>query len=120
MLNYFVGLQEQHFLHDNLHEFYKGLLAEHIVGQELVATETNTRKKQCFWVREKRQSTAEVDFIVQHKGHVIPVEVESGKAGRIRSLHQFMERCPHRYAVRLYAGPLVYLTYSLEKDFFWL
>ena len=106
MLNYFVGLQEQHFLHDDLHSFYRGLLAEHIVGQELVATETNTRKKQCFWVREKSQSTAEVDFVVQHKGLVIPVEVKSGKAGRLRSLHQFMDRCPHGYAVRLYAGPL--------------
>jgi hypothetical protein len=24
----------------------------------------------------------------------------------LRSLHQFMDRCPHQYAVRLYAGPL--------------
>ncbi len=106
MLNYFVGLQEQYFLHDNLHAFYRGLLAEHIVGQELVAIETNSRKKQCFWVREKSQSMAEVDFIVQHKGHVIPVEVKSGKAGRLKSLHLFMDKCPHRFAIRLYAGPL--------------
>jgi len=106
LLNYFAGLQEQYFYHDNLHAFYKGLLAEHIVGQELIAIESNTRKKRCFWVRGKSQSQAEVDFLVQHKGYVVPVEVKSGKSGRLRSLHQFMDRCPHHYAVRMYAGPL--------------
>ncbi len=106
LLNYFVGLQEQYFLHDNLHAFYKGMLAEHIVGQELIAIESNTRKKQCFWVRGKSQSKAEVDFLVQHKGYVVPVEVKSGNTGRLRSLFQFMDRSPHGYAVRMYAGPL--------------
>ncbi|MBW2606012.1 MAG: DUF4143 domain-containing protein [Deltaproteobacteria bacterium] len=79
------------------------MLAEHIVGQELIAIEANTRKKRCFWVRGKSQSQAEVDFLVQHKGYVVPVEV---KSGRLRSLHQFMDRFPHYYAVRMYAGPL--------------
>lgn len=106
LLNFFAGLQEQYFYHDNLHAFYKGILAEHIVGQELIAIGTNTRKKQCFWVRGKSQSQAEVDFLVQHKGYVVPVEVKSGKTGRLRSLHQFIERCPHHHAVRMYAGPL--------------
>lgn len=106
LLNYFAGLQEQHFYHDNLHAFYKGILAEHIVGQELIASEPNTLKKQCFWVRGKSHAQAEVDFLIQHKGYVIPVEVKSGKTGRLRSLFQFMDRCPHHYAVRMYAGPL--------------
>ena len=106
LLNYFVGLQEQFFYQDNLHAIYKGMIAEHIVGQELIADASNTRKKQCFWVREKSQAQAEVDFLVQHRGHVVPVEVKSGKTGRLRSLFQFMDRCPHPYAVRLYAGPL--------------
>ncbi len=106
LLNYFVGLQEQFFYHDNLHGFYKGLLAEHIVGQELIAADPNTRKKQCFWVRGKSNAQAEVDFVIQHRGHVVPVEVKSGKTGRLRSLFQFMDRCPHHFAIRMYAGPL--------------
>lgn len=106
LLNYFAGLQDQFFYQDDLHGIYKGMIAEHIVGQELIAAAFNTRKKPCFWVREKSQSQAEVDFLVQVKGYVIPVEVKSGKTGRLRSLFQFMDRCPHAYAVRLYAGPL--------------
>ena len=45
LLNYFVGLQEQFFYQDNLHAIYKGMIAEHIVGQELIAAASNTRKK---------------------------------------------------------------------------
>jgi predicted AAA+ superfamily ATPase len=106
LLNYFAGLQELFFYHDNLHGFYKGVLAEHIVGQELIAAEPNTRKKQCFWVRGKSNAQAEVDFLIQHRDHVVPVEVKSGKTGRLRSLFLFMDRCPHHFAIRMYAGPL--------------
>lgn len=35
---------------------------------------------------------------------VIPVEIKSGKVGRLRSLHVFMDRVDHNYAVRFYAG----------------
>ncbi len=37
---------------------------------------------------------------------MIPIEVKAGKSGRLRSLHQFMNRSPHGIAVRMYAGPL--------------
>lgn len=86
--------------------YHQGKLAEHIVGQELLGKQVAGRGKQCFWVREKTQSQAEVDFIIQHGEKVVPVEVKAGPAGRLRSLHQFMDSCPHRLAVRLYAGPL--------------
>ena len=38
------------------------------------------------------------------EGKIIPVEVESGDTGRLRSLHLFMDTAPHAMAVRLYAG----------------
>jgi len=106
LVNYFAGLQDQHFLFSDLHSFHKGFLAEHIVGQELIGQAINTRKKQCFWVREKTQSQAEVDFVVQHHAYVIPVGVKTGSTGSLRSLHQFIDRCPHSFAVRLYSGKL--------------
>jgi predicted AAA+ superfamily ATPase len=104
LINYFAGLQDYFFKMENLHSFYKGLLAEHIVGQELLALDMKTSRKPSFWVREKKQSNAEVDFIVPFKQHIIPVEVKSGKTGALRSLHQFIIKADHPYAVRLYAG----------------
>lgn len=62
--------------------------------------------KLSFWVREKKQSSAEVDFIIPYKNHLIPIEVKSGKAGTLRSLHQFLDFVDHSYAIRLYAGTL--------------
>lgn len=106
LLNYYAGLQDQVLQHNDLHAFYKGLLAEHIVAQEMICMDPNTRKKQCFWVRQKSQSAAEVDFLFPHGSSIVPVEVKAGRAGTLRSLHQFIDRSPCRRAVRLYAGPL--------------
>jgi len=106
ILNFVSGLQQYFFNFDNLHAFYKGLLAEHIVGQELIASDFLTSRKLAFWVREKKQSSAEVDFLFQFDRFVIPIEIKSGKSGTLRSLHQFINRCDHSLAIRLYSGPL--------------
>ncbi|MBT3201690.1 MAG: ATP-binding protein [Phycisphaerales bacterium] len=106
LLNYYAGLQGQFLQHKDLHAFYRGVLAEHIVGQELLCLDPNTRKKHCFWAREKTQSAAKVDFLLLHKSSVIPIEVKAGKTGTLRSLHQFIDASTCRHAVRLYAGPL--------------
>lgn len=47
-----------------------------------------------------------MDFIIQYLEKIIPIEVKPGPTGRLRSLHQFMDRCPHDIAIRFYAGPL--------------
>lgn len=106
LLNYRAGLQGYFFKFDDLHSFYQGTLAEHIVGQELSALDMNKPKKVTFWVREQKQSNAEVDFLIPFKQYLIPVEVKAGKTGSLRSLHLFMDRANHTHAVRLYAGPL--------------
>ncbi|MEK7726761.1 MAG: AAA family ATPase [candidate division KSB1 bacterium] len=104
LLNYFVGLQPAFFQYTDLHAIYKGLIAEHIVRQELIAQSSDDNKKILFWVREKKQSNAEVDILLPYKGYAIPVEVKSGKTGPLRSLHQFVNESAHPYAVRLYEG----------------
>ncbi|MGE3727816.1 MAG: ATP-binding protein [Candidatus Sericytochromatia bacterium] len=104
LLNYFVGLQNHFFGQEDLHGFYRGLIAEHIVGQELLALAVNPLQKLCFWVREKKQSNAEVDFVLQHGEFIIPIEVKAGASGTLRSLHQFIDAASHGLAVRLYHG----------------
>lgn len=58
----------------------------------------------CFWIREKKQSSSEVDLVYSMNSKLIPIEVKSGTTGSLKSLHQFVERAPHHYAVRMYAG----------------
>lgn len=106
LVNHYAGLQKEYFSLTDLHSLARGAILEQVVGQEMLASGLTLRNKPAFWVREKKPSSAEVDFVVQLGGKAIPVEVKSGKTGTLRSLHQFMDRCDHDMAVRLYAGPL--------------
>jgi uncharacterized protein len=54
-----------------------------------------------FWVREKPQSRAEVDFVVRYGDLLVPAVARSGEPGRLRSLHSFLDEAPHPFAVRL-------------------
>ena len=104
LLNYAAGLQAQYFGVQDLNALYKGILTEHIVAQELMATNSAFLKKPDFWVRELKQSQAEVDFLIPWKTALVPVEVKSGKTGTMRSLHSFIDSSGYTTAVRLYAG----------------
>jgi len=106
LINYFVGLQPQFFKFSDLNAIYKGIIAEHIVRQEIIASDFTNNRHLPFWVRESPSSNAEVDLLFQHEGTIIPVEIKSGKTGTLRSLHQFIERADSSYAIRLYNGPL--------------
>ncbi|RPJ14367.1 MAG: DUF4143 domain-containing protein [Desulfobacteraceae bacterium] len=106
LINYFAGLQQNFFKYADLHNFYRGLIAEHIVRQEIIACDMETNHKPVFWVRDKKQSTSEVDIIQIYKNLCVPIEIKAGKTGTLKSLHQFINNTPHSFAVRLYAGDL--------------
>jgi len=55
-------------------------------------------------VREKKQSSSEVDLIFTYNNKIIPIEIKSGSTGSLKSLHQFIEQTNHPYAVRIYSG----------------
>ena len=104
LVNYFSNLQKELFGTQDLNEHYRGKIAEHIVGQEMLAVSNSLLHGLLFWVRDKKQSNAEIDFIYNFDGQMIPVEVKSGKCGQLRSLLQFLDLSDMSVAVRLYAG----------------
>jgi len=106
ILNYFVGLQKEIIGTVDLNNIYQGTLIEHLIGQELLAFQYNALSALHFWVREKKESTAEVDYLFQYDGLIIPIEVKSGKEGTLKSLHSYMDIAPHNFAIRFYAGAL--------------
>jgi predicted AAA+ superfamily ATPase len=106
LLNYFVGIQKAIIGTDDLNSIYQGTLIEHLIGQELLAFQYNALSALHFWVREKKESTAEVDYLFQYEGLIIPIEVKSGKEGTLKSLHSYMDIAPHNFAIRFYAGAL--------------
>ncbi len=106
LVNYYNQWQEELIDISDLNEKYRARISEQIVAQEIISKHQSILQPFSFWVRAKGSGDAEVDFVVSHKGKIIPIEVKSGKSGRLRSLHEFMERAPHTMAVRMYKGPL--------------
>jgi uncharacterized protein len=111
LVNYFAGMQTQVFNSVNISDIYEGKISEHIVGQEIIALKASPLFKLNFWTKEKKESNAEIDFILPYEGLIIPIEVKTGASGRLRSLHQFIDISPHPFAVRVYSGKL-----SIDKD----
>jgi len=105
LMNYSLGLQGQFFKTSEINDIYRGKLAEHVVGQQL-NSKAKTSQKTTFWVRDKNNSSSEVDYLLAWNNLAIPIEVKSGKSGRLRSLHQFMDQVEHKLAVRVYSGEL--------------
>jgi predicted AAA+ superfamily ATPase len=84
----------------------EGPLAEQFVAQHLLrALSANTRPKLHYWLRGGRSVLAKVDFLIPAGGRVLPIEVKSGAAGSMRSLHQFMRLYPGGEALRLDLNP---------------
>ena len=110
LINHVRGLMGQLVYSENISDVYRGIISEHIIGQELLASSHSALHKIHFWTREKKESSAEVDYILPWQGKIIPVEVKSGTIGKLRSLHQFMDQVPHSIAVRIWQGKL-----SIEK-----
>ena len=110
LINHELNIQVEMLAMEDLNNAYRGAVIPHLVAQELLSLSTFKTVKPIFWVREKNQSSAEVDLVVQFNKLVIPIEIKSGKEGKLKSLHQFIEEAPHPYAVRMYAG-----KFSIEQ-----
>lgn len=104
--NYVAGVRKELFSATDIQDVWRGMLAEQIAAQELIAHATSVNKHRQFWVREKTSSSAEVDFVIGYNGLVIPVEVKSGTNSKLKSLHLFMDEAPHDVAVRVWSNPL--------------
>lgn len=106
LINNELGIQAEMLAFSDLSNAYKGAIIPHLVSQELLSMNLLKSNKTLFWVRDKRQSSAEVDIVYPFRGKIIPIEIKSGSTGTLRSLHQFIERCDHPYAIRMYSGEL--------------
>ena len=96
-----VGLQAQVLVEgDRLFTEFKGAMAEQYVMQELSARNYDYIG---YWTNER--STSEVDFIVQQKGEVIPIEVKSGENLRSRSFTQFCKTYEPKIAFKASTPP---------------
>ena len=104
IVNHTLGIQAEMIRLKDLSKTYKGAIIPHILTQELISLKNEIDTKPNFWVREKTQSSSEVDLVYTYDQKLIPIEIKSGPTGSLKSLHQFVDKSDHPYAVRIYGG----------------
>lgn len=91
LVNFSAGIQVEYLTDNSLADVWRGHAAEQIVGQELwEVLDRNYAATQNYWVRDKKGSAAEVDFVFQVAGRLIPIEVKCGTNAHLRSLQSYM------------------------------
>jgi len=86
---------------DDFDVINKGAIAEQFAGLELVKNSSPYMPENLyFWTREKEKSQAEVDYVIQRNGEIIPIEVKSGKSGKMQSMHLFLNEKQVKYGIR--------------------
>ncbi len=70
----------------------KGSLTEMSAGLEIIKYMPPERRPELYyWVKEARNSLAEVDYVMMKSMKILPIEVKAGRQGGMKSLYTFME-----------------------------
>lgn len=77
---------------------YKGFFAENFVAQELVAADSRSDRLFCWHGR-----SSEIEFVRDHEGHIVPLEVKSGTNTKSKSLSVFIEKYQPKLSVKISA-----------------
>lgn len=96
----------------------QGSICEQFVGQHLLYSQPCfVRPELFFWMREKRSSNAEVDYVISMGTKIIPIEVKAGRTGTLKSLQVFLNTKGQKMGVRLNSAPPTWHTanYALPE-----
>lgn len=117
------GVSEEILIENNLLNVYSGAVAEQFVGQELIAYQEYYKEPSIYyWEREAKNSSAEVDYIIQIGSKVFPIEVKAGKTGRLKSLHIYLEKYSIPFGIKvsqqqkLISKPVLSIPFYLIKN----
>lgn len=97
LVSYYLGFAYQDILDIYQNEknevilLHKGIVSEHFLGQQLLATNIYEKQELYYWLGDGKSNNAEVDFVLQKGLQIVPIEVKFGKSGSIKSLIQFVK-----------------------------
>jgi len=87
---------------ENIDMMNKGNIAEAFAGVELIKySQVHEKKQMYYWHREKRGSSAEVDYLIEQENQVVPLEVKSGSTGKMQSLNLFIAEKKSSKGIRI-------------------
>lgn len=79
----------------------KGPMAEMLAGLELLRNmQPNLRHKMYYWVRQNKNATAEIDYLITKGTRIMPIEVKAETQGGMKSLWEYMRQKKLHHAIR--------------------
>ncbi len=106
LVNYAAGVQSELYSVDDLNDAWRGKIAEHIIGQELLGQNNLFLEKRTFWIRDSKNSQAELDYLYNSRRYgLVPIEVKAGSNAHLKSLQEFMFDSRCKYAIRFWNKP---------------
>lgn len=100
------GIYTETAMEKDLAAIFKGAVAEQFAGQELIALQSPYTKARLFyWGRQAKNSSAEIDYLIEKDGQIIPVEIKSGSSGRMKSLYLFIGKYKTTRALKITQTP---------------
>ncbi|MBF0206297.1 MAG: ATP-binding protein [Oligoflexia bacterium] len=93
--------------------YLKGELAEQFVFQHVYYGHGKFENPKIFyWINEKKNASAELDFVVEINNRIVPIEVKSVQSMKLKSLIYFMHINQHKVAVKISLE-----EYSVQDNF---
>jgi len=82
-----------------------GAVCEQFIGQHLLYSLDYYQEPELYyWVREKKNSSAEIDYLISRGPTIVPVEVKAGTTGTLKSLQLFLKEKNRGSGVRFNSG----------------
>ena len=106
LVNHRMDIQDEFINIKDLSSFYRGRIAEQVIGQNIIAQYVDHTPMIFYWAKGKPEGAAEVDFCLQNKGDILGIEIKAGAAGRLRSLISFADNVKNHKLIRIYGGRL--------------
>ena len=104
---------------DDFHSIAEGQLAEQFVGQELLVRQPFYEEaKIYYWARDVINSSAEVDYLINHNLQIYPIEVKAGVSGKLKSLRMFLQEYKVPFGIRISTRRLAYSDGILDVPFY--
>ena len=95
----------------------KGEICEQFIGQHILYSGAEYDEPSAYcWIREARNSSAEIDYVIYAAGKIVPIEVKGGKSGTMKGLHFFLNEKHLGFAVRMNADKPSFLADAVVTD----
>lgn len=93
LLNRMINVNYYDILNDNI-LIYKGVIAENYVATQLISNGIYLS----YW---RSDNLAEIDFLIEDKNGVIPIEVKAAENKKSKSLNTYIDKHKPNYSIRI-------------------